>query len=574
MDPINFFKHPKTAGQKQYEALRAFYIEGVPGKEVIRRYGYKYAAFNSLKQRFKSEQLQFFMTPSPGRPKGTQVSPELIQKIIDYRRKNLSGYQIAEVLDTLGTPVHLRTIFRILAKEGFPKLPRRTHLKIGLTKNNTIVPAYASTLDTDTLSGWKGECSIGGIFLFAPLIQHFDIPSIIKKARLPHSPKISAINYVLSMLALKLVGKERLSRIGDFNQDRGLGLFADLNILPKSTAVSTYSYRLSQKMVNHFMKCFVEKQHKLKTYGSDTINVDFHTIQHYGDESVLEEHWAGARSKRVKGALTLIAQDCDSRCQLYVQTDILKRDADDQILEFVKFWKKIRGKFRQTLVFDSKLTSYKNLSVLDNDGIKFITLRRRGQKMIDEALSIPNSEWKRVKIDAPKRKYKNPLVHDSFIDLDGYGIIRQLIMRGNGREKPAFFVTNDFKTDTADLVQKYPKRWRIENSIEEAISFFNLNALSSPILIKIHFDVVLTMIADTLYYYLAQSLRGFENCDAEKIFRHFIDMPANIEVKGQDIFIQYPLRAHSPVLRSAGLDKWIPNISWLGDRKLHFRWGN
>ena len=376
------------------------------------------------------------------------------------------------------------------------------------------------------------------------------------------------------MLALKLVGKERLSQIGDFNRDKGLGLFADLNILPKTTAISTYSYRLSQKMVNDFMKCFVERQHKLKTYGSDTINLDFHTIQHYGDESVLEEHWAGARSKRVKGALTFIAQDCDSRCQLYVQTDILKKDADDQILKFVKFWKRIRGNFRQTLVFDSKLTSYQNLSLLDNDGIKFITLRRRGNSMIEEAERIPGNEWKRIKIDSPKRKYKNPLVHDSIIKLEKYGEIRQLIMKGNGREKPAFFVTNDLTTDTADLVQKYPKRWRIENSIEEAISFFNLNALSSPILIKIHFDVVLTMIADTLYYFLAQSLRGFEHCNAERIFRHFIDMPAKIEVKGEDIHIRYPLRAHSPVLRSSGLDKWFPNISWLGNRKLHFQWGD
>ena len=574
MDPINFFKYPKTAGQKQYEALRAFYVDNVPGKEVIRRFGYKYTAFNSLKQRFKSGQLQFFMTPPPGRPKGTRVSSEIIQKIISYRRKNLSGYQIAEVLDTHGTPVHLRTIFRILEQEGFPKLPRRTHLKIGLTKDNTIVPAYAATLNGGSLNGWKGECSIGGIFLFAPLIQHFGIPSIIQEAHLPHSPKISATSYVLSMLALKLVGKERLSQIGDFNRDKGLGLFADLNILPKSTAISTYSYRLSQKMVNHFMKCFVERQNKLKAYCSDTINLDFHTIQHYGDESVLEEHWAGARSKRVKGALTFIAQDCGSRCQLYVQTDILKRDADDQILKFVEFWKKIRGNFRQTLVFDSKLTSYNNLSTLDSDGIKFITLRRRGQKMIDEVQSIPASEWKRIKIDTPKRKYKNPLVHDSIIHLEGFGEIRQLIMKGNGREKPAFFVTNDFKTETEELVLKYPKRWRIENSIEEAISFFNLNALSSPILIKIHFDVVLTMIADTLYYYLAQSLRGFEHCNSDKIFRHFIDMPAKIEVAEKDIYIRYPLRSHSPVLRSARLDKWIPDISWLGNRKLHFQWGN
>lgn len=575
MDPTKFFKHPNTAGQKQYEALRAFYIDDVPGKEVVRKFGYKYAAFNSLKQRFKDGKLQFFITPPPGRPHGPRVSSEMIQKIIDYRKKNLSGYQIAEVLETHGTPVHLRTIFRILEQAGFPKLPRRTQLKIGLTKDNTIVPDYASTMDVKALNGWKGDCSIGGIFLFAPLIEHFGIPSIIKAAHLPHSPKISATNYVLSMLALKLVGKERLSQIGDFNRDAGLGLFAGLNILPKSTAISTYSYRLSQKMVNNFMKCFVQKQNKLKTYSSDTINLDFHTIQHYGEESVLEEHWAGARSKRVKGALTLIAQDCGSRCQLYTKTDILKRDADDQILDFVKFWKKIRGvHFRQTLVFDSKLTNYTNLSLLDDDGIKFITLRRRGQKMIDEAERIPCDEWKRVKIDNLKRKYKNPLVHDSITSLEGYGDIRQIIMKGNGRDKPAFFVTNDYKTDIADLVLKYPKRWRIENSIEEAISFFNLNALSSPILIKIHFDIVLTMIADTLYYYLAQSLRGFEHCNADKIFRHFIDMPAKIEVVGKDVYIRYPLRSHNPVLRSAGIDKWIPNVSWLGDRKLHFQWSD
>jgi hypothetical protein len=32
-------------------------------------------------------------------------------------------------------------------------------------------------------------------------------------------------------------------------------------------------------------------------------------------------------------------------------------------------------------------------------------------------------------------------------------------------------------------------------------------------LVKVHFDVVMTMIADTLYSLLARKLRGFENCD-------------------------------------------------------------
>jgi hypothetical protein len=177
-------------------------------------------------------------------------------------------------------------------------------------------------------------------------------------------------------------------------------------------------------------------------------------------------------------------------------------------------------------------------------------------------------------IDTPKRKYKNPLVHDSEVYLRECGRdLRQIIMKGNGREDPAFLITNDLKSTPKEIVLKYTKRWNVENVIEEAISFFNINALSSPILIKTHLDVVLTMMADTLYYHLAQSLRGFESCDANKVFRHFIDMPAKISVKKDQILVKYPLRAHSPVLRSAGLDKWAPSISWLGNKKLKFQWG-
>ena len=390
---------------------------------------------------------------------------------------------------------------------------------------------------------------------------------------MPDSAKISAINYVFSMLALKLIGKERLSQINDFNFDQGLGLFAGLNVLPKSTAISTYSFRLSQKAIHRMMLEFVMAQDKLKTYGSDTLNLDFHTIQHYGEESVLEEHWSGSRSKRVKGALTFIAQDCDSKCQLYVESDLLKSEADGQVLEFVRFWRKIRGHIRQTLVFDSKVTTYENLALLNADGVKFITLRRRGKNLVKEAEQIPSDQWQRLTLDIPRRKFKNPWVFDSKVDLDEYGEIRQIIMKGNGREEPAFFITNDFKSSAKETILQYSKRWRVENSIEEAVSFFNLNALSSPILIKIHFDMLLTMIADTLYYHLAQSLKGFENCDAEKIFRHFVDMPAYIKIEGDRIHVRYPLRSHNPVLRSAEFEKWIPPISWLGGRKLSFQWG-
>jgi len=71
----------------------------------------------------------------------------------------------------------------------------------------------------------------------------------------------------------------------------------------------------------------------------------------------------------------------------------------------------------------------------------------------------------------------------------------------------------------------------VQNIISVAVKFFNLNVLSSPNLIKVHFDVVMTMIVDTLYNMLAQKLRGFQDCDAPKIYRHFVRGKANITVK-------------------------------------------
>ena len=52
----------------------------------------------------------------------------------------------------------------------------------------------------------------------------------------------------------------------------------------------------------------------------------------------------------------------------------------------------------------------------------------------------------------------------------------------------------------------------VANSIAEAVRFSNRNALSSLILVKIHFDVLMTLIADTLYTLLDRKLRGFEDC--------------------------------------------------------------
>jgi hypothetical protein len=99
----------------------------------------------------------------------------------------------------------------------------------------------------------------------------------------------------------------------------------------------------------------------------------------------------------------------------------------------------------------------------------------------------------------------------------------------------------------------------VENGIAEAVKFFHLNSLSSPILTKVHFDVVMTAIADTLYTMLAHKLRGFEDCNAPKIYRHFVRGKAAISVHGNDVRVSFPRRAHNPILRSVAWSK-LPEI--------------
>jgi len=164
------------------------------------------------------------------------------------------------------------------------------------------------------------------------------------------------------------------------------------------------------------------------------------------------------------------------------------------------------------------------------------------------------------------------MVHDSFVELRGYdGTLRQVILSGNGREKPTFLISNDFESPVELLVGNYARRWRVENSIAEAVKFFHLNALSSPILIKIHFDLALTMIADTLYYRLAQHLRHFESCDAGKLFRHFVEGQGHIFVQDGRIIVNYPKRAHNPVLRAVKWDNLPTQIPWLENAQLEFQ---
>jgi transposase len=470
MRDASYFTHPVHDWQRRYETVRGAMVERLSAKVLADRFGYKPEYVRLLKYQFRHGLLDFAEPVPEGAAARRRVNADTRKKICDWRRRRLSAGEINELLSEDGVEISVRTVERVLKEERFPKLPRRTRLKVGRTVQRAEVPQYAEAVELAELQGKTFDSPTAGAFLFAPFIEQLGFKEVVKAAGVPSTKHIPALSYLLSFLALKLVGTERYAHAGDHGFDPGLGVFAGLNVLPKCTSMSTYAYSLDEVHIQRLQRAFIKRANKLGLYDGRFINLDFHTVPHFGDESVLQRHWAGSRHKVMKGALTLFAQDAESKLMLYSDADIQRDEADDQVLAFVSFWKRIRRGVKPTLVFDSRFTTYANLYNLDAQGIKFITLRRRGPNLLKRVEKLEG--WQTIHIPHAKRKFAKPQVHDSIIPLRGYDDdIRQVVVRGTGREKPTFIVTNDFDLDLDLIVGNYARRWRVENGIAEAVKF-------------------------------------------------------------------------------------------------------
>lgn len=571
---LNYFKRPKLSRQKQYEAVRAFVLDNQAAQVVASRFGYTLNTLYTLIRNAKAGRLELFPSVEKG-PRQRHTSLHVQQKIIALRQKNLATPDIAVALKKEGFDCSAKTVERILKELGFSKLNRRTHKQLGKSVRNKLLPESAQILDFKTLEPFTIDCPSVGVYFFLSYIIESNILSSIKTCELPGSSEIGNIEACLSMLLLKLMGCKRLSHIGAYDKEPGLGVFAGLTNLPKATYMTTYSCRcseiqllqLQEKIVSGFQSSYPD------FYKGDFINLDFHSIPHYGNESQMEKVWCGAKGRSMKGANTVFAQDSHSQAIIYTRTDILRSEEANEVKKFVAYWKKVHGKVDETLVFDCKFTTYGILDGLANDNILFITLRKRNKTLINNIMSVPKKEWRRVSVPIPKRKYTQVSVYESEVKLTGCKhTFRQIVITDHGRIQPTFIVTNNRTLALEKILEVYAKRWRIENKLAELITFFNLNALSSPLMIRIQFDVLFTMIADTLYHRLAKDLRRFELARAPQLFRKFIDMPGRVCYDGENFKIKIRKRAHAPILLGVEkLNKPI-HVPWLQNKTVEIIW--
>jgi hypothetical protein len=352
-------------------------------------------------------------------------------------------------------------------------------------------------------------------------------------------------------------------------------LFAGLNVIPKRSFLTEYSCRIPPACYPKLMRHWFDAMSGLGLEHGSSFDLDFHTIPFHGEDALVEKHYVSKRSRRQKGILAFLAQDGEKRFFCYANSDLRKDQQDDEILKFVRFWKQRTGKLPEELIFDSKLTTYANLDKLDRQGVKFITLRRRGPKLLDDLHARPRGAWRQITLDNVSRIYKTPRILDEQVSLADYSKpIRQIAIMDLGHDEPTLLLTNQLKRSATKLIGRYAQRMLIENNIEDGVSFFHMDALSSAVALKVNCDVQLTLMASSLYRHLAQRIgNGYEAAKSRHLFQDFVDATASITIDEHTICVQFQKRAHNPLLIAADFDKTDARIPWLGNKRLQFIFG-
>jgi transposase len=554
--------HPK---HRQYEALRAYFVEGRASTDAARAFGYSVGSFRVLCHQFRRDPSPaFFLAPRRG-PQTQPKKSAARDAIVHLRKQNYSVYEISEALKERGQALSPTAVREVLKAEGFAALPRR----LDEERPNAPRPLVEAVADVRafSLAPRRFTTRCGGLFLFVPDLVHLQLDTLAKAPRLPGSKMIPATHALRASLALKLWSLERKRHVMALVTDEGLALFSGLNVTPKKSYLSEYSSRVDPRTITHLLSAWHTAVSGDRLFDGTSFNLDFHSVPYYGAHPVLERHYVSARSRRQPSVLVFLAQDAAGRAFCYSNADIRKGEEPEEIFRFIAFWKRVHHALPRHLVFDSRLTTYPNLARLDTLGIAFITLRRRSPQLLKEIALLPRSAWRTIELDVPTRKYRTPRVYDQKVRLAGR-TFRQVYILDLGHEQPTILLTNEMRTPIKQLITRYAQRMLIENALSDAVRFFHMDALSSAVGFKVDFDMMLLVIASGLYRLLARRMRGYSEAQARQIFRDLVDTPATVDITAKAVTVTFHRRAHLPILIASGLFDKPVRVSWWDNRLL------
>jgi transposase len=571
------FTAPEQVNQRRYEALRAYFVEGLSYAEAGARFGYTRWAMIDLVRRYRAGKLDLFAPPrKPGPPPGVAPAKDRARaRVIALRREGLSTYEISARLATEATPLNRTGVAEILTEEGFGRLLRHPDPAASTSPptigRDTRLPRTA-TLDFDS---WPATVETGkaGLLLLIPDLIALDLPELVRAAGYPGTRVVPAISWLLSLLALTLTRTRRVSHVDDLLvTDPAAALFAGLTVLPKKSALTDYSYRTEHAHQRRFLAALDETMIDagLATGEQAIFDLDFHAVMHWGHDPVLEKHYVPTRSQRARSVLTFFAQDSGTHNLVYANADLTKATQAREVLAFCDHWKAVSGTDPRMLIMDQKVTTHTVLGELDDRGVRFLTLRMRSPALMKHIATLTARDFTTVTLNR-SGKFNRPRVCDTTgVRLTGYpATVRQLVVTGLGRDAPTVLITNEHDLPAKALIEHYARRMTIEQRLAEIIGAFYADALSSTVNLNVDLDIMLCVLAQALLAALRTRLPGYATVTPDVLQRRFLETPGTITTSHDTVTVRLNRRAYSPVLRQADLppDTHVP---WWGNRTLRY----
>ena len=561
-----FFARPTGPNHHRYEALRGYLYEGLSATQAAERAGWSPATLRSAVRDFRAGKTGFFANLRPG-PTRAPAKNAARARIIELRRVGHSAKEISQALAEGPTPLNRTGVAEVLAEAGFPRLPVRPPAERGAPYRDH--PRRAKVIDFAELPQ-RAETKVAGLLLAVPELVALDLPALAKRAGYPATTVIPAVSYLLSLLALKLVGIRRVSHVDDLAADAGAGLFAGLAALPKATALTTYSYRLAHAQQAALLGALGKAmlaEHLIADAGGD-LDLDFHAIMHWGEDVGSDKHYVPTRSQRTRSVLTFFAQDASTDTLVYANADLTKATQAGEVLVFADHWRALTGRWPSLLVMDQKVTTQPILAELNARRIDFLTLRMRSPALTRHIDALPASAWRTVRLDRDGA-YRRPKVVDEETTLSAYpATVRQLIVRGLGRDTPTVIITNNRVRSAKQLIERYARRMTIEQRLAESIHSFHVDALTGAVPLNIDLDVALTVLASAVCASLRRRLTGYHHATPDTLQRRFLSTTGVILNHEHAIVVRLNRRTYSPVLRQADIPQ--VTVPWWGGRALRF----
>lgn len=559
------FARPVEPNQRRYEALRCYFLEGASAEDVAARFGYTRASVETLVRDYRAGRLELFASSRPG-PRSEPKKDSARKLTLALRREGRSLAEITRALKAAGTPLGRTAIWELVGEQGLGRLP----VAAPAPESRALPAPKAQRLAN---GDWPREGTLSsehaGLFLLVPELLELDVPALIAAAGYPGTRQLCAVNSLLALLALKLYERRRRSHVYDVVHDTALGVFCGLTALPKRSHLSGYSYRTTRAHNQALLEALVARQQAAGLIDGESFNLDFHAIMSYGEDQILEEHYVPRRSQRTRAVLTFFAQDSRHATLCYANTDINKADQAHEIINFCEFWQRSSGQTPRLLVFDSTLTTHAELAELDDRAIGFITLRRRGATLMQQVAALPPDAWQPVRLERPG-KHRDVTVAEMTATIAKHDF-RQLAVNGLGRDQPTLLLTNQRERSAKQLIERYAKRWIIENQLAAQIRAFHLDALTSQVPLAVDLDTTLSVLCDNIYRMFARRLQhGYQTATPDTIFRHFIEGPGELQFTPNGITVALRSRAHTPVLLDADYHKRTTTIPWWNDRQLSY----